>query len=70
MTPNNPPGERAGIFRRIRQLFCSHAVYYDTDMTSRDANGNVSCPCYKCGKVLVADCGLRLGAALHRRNKL
>jgi len=57
------------LLRWLRQHFCSHAVYYDTDGTKRDAAGNLSCPCYKCGKVLIADCYLHMNADLHRRNK-
>lgn len=29
-------------------------------MTTRDENENVSNACIKCGKVLIADCGLNL----------
>lgn len=49
-------------------MFCSHEVYYDTDMQPRDAEGIVRCPCYKCGKMLAAEYGLNLPAKLCRRN--
>lgn len=55
------------LLARWRQENCSHAIYYDTDMQPRDAKGIVRCPCYKCGKMLEADCGLDLGAQLQRR---
>ena len=54
------------LLRFLRRLVCSHAVYYDTDMQPRDASGNVKAKCYKCGKLLVADCGLNLNAELRR----
>ena len=48
------------MLRKLKQRFCSHEYYLNT-MTSRDLSGNVSNVCIKCGKVLIADCGLSLG---------
>ena len=48
------------MLKKLMQHFCSHEYYLRT-MTNRDVNGNVSNVCIKCGKVLIADCGLNLG---------
>ena len=47
------------MLKKLKQRFCSHEYYLNT-MTSRDLSGNVSNVCIKCGKVLIADCGLSL----------
>lgn len=55
------------LLLRWKQARCRHLVYYMETMTPRDANGNVHATCDKCGKELMADCGLHLPAELHQR---
>ena len=47
------------MIKKLKQYFCRHEFYLRT-MTNRDKNGNVSNVCIKCGKILIADCGLSL----------
>jgi len=59
----------ARVRRFFRQRYCRHVVYYMETMTPRDADGNVHATCDRCGKELVADCGLHLNAELRQRHK-
>jgi hypothetical protein len=53
------------MLTRLKQWLCTHR--YDlADLQSRDADGMVSCACYKCGKVDRADCGLHLPGTFDR----
>jgi hypothetical protein len=55
------------VLTRIKQWLCSHR--YDlADLVGRDAKGNVSCACHKCGKVSRADCGLHLPGYFDRNS--
>lgn len=48
---------------------CKHEFDYIREMTSRAADGTVSCRCHKCDQVFKADCGLNLPGQLVQLNK-
>jgi hypothetical protein len=52
------------LIARIKQWLCKHGLYLE-DMQFRDAAGVVRCPCFKCGKVLEAECGISLPGEWH-----
>lgn len=56
------------LLLRWRQSRCRHVVYYMETMTARDAAGNVHATCDRCGKELIAECGLDLPAELRQRH--
>lgn len=57
------------MFKWLRRALCAH--HYDlADLTARDANGNVSCACYLCGKVNTATFGLGLPGTFNRNSKI
>jgi hypothetical protein len=43
-----------------RPQACAHEFNYMRDMTPRNANGMLACPCLKCGALFMAECGLDL----------
>lgn len=57
------PGAPAVVVQRVvvwlRQRWCAHAGYLE-DMQRRQWDDMVTCPCNKCGKLLVATYGLAL----------
>ena len=48
---------------------CQHEFDYMRDMTPRNKAGFIACPCHKCGRVFMADCGLNLPGKLVQLNK-
>lgn len=48
-----------------QQWFCQHRFDL-ADLSKRDAEGLVHCPCYKCGKELSAEYGLGLPGCFDR----
>lgn len=45
--------------KRLRQFFCRH-VFVGLDLQPRSADGKVTWPCSKCGKVYRVDYGLQI----------
>lgn len=59
-----------GIPLRVRQFFCRHEcsirkLHRRTEL--EDGLYMVECPCEKCGKLLVADCGLSLASKFNAK---
>lgn len=48
-----------GLAKAFKQWRCWHAMYLD-DLSPRDGSGMVHCACFRCGKVLEAECGIAL----------
>ena len=46
------------IFAWIRQKACAHCFDYADLIGRQTADGSVTWPCWKCGKVFVMRCGL------------
>jgi hypothetical protein len=47
-----------GLVRRLRRAMCKHACHLNE--LRRTPDGNVECPCIKCGKMLTARYGLAM----------
>lgn len=47
----------------MRPWFCEHQFYLD-QLGTRDDAGMLHVPCFRCGKVCTADCGLHLPGSL------
>ena len=45
------------LISQLKKLICSHKFNIQ-DLQERGNNGNVSWPCFKCGKIFIAECGL------------
>jgi len=55
------------MLAKLKQWFCSHAVYIDDISRPNKDKAAVIAPCFKCGKQLKAAYGLVLPATLHRK---
>lgn len=53
------------LLKKLKQHACYHAGYLD-DLKRRQ-DGQVECPCFKCGKVLVANYGLAMNITWGRK---
>lgn len=60
------PGSLKRVVVWLRQRWCSHAGYLE-DMQRRRSDDMVTCPCNKCGKLLVATYGLALPMKWERK---